>query len=146
MVEIDSRKASLIAEIEVSRAELRGALRQCEASLNLASVVRRNVRRNPGAWLSAAALAGLALSQLIRVRTRRTSMQALGAAHPNRGVAVGTAGGIPGARSWLVFMSRLAFDFVKPVIVEWAAEQISSLTRAKAFQRQPETKNNATRK
>jgi hypothetical protein len=143
MVEIDSRKASLIAEIEVSRAELRGAFRRCEANLNLASVVRRSVRRNSGAWLSASALLGLALSQIVHRKPPRTSREALSARPSDRGVAIETAGGRGAARNWLVFVSRLAFDFVKPVIVDWATEQISSLARAKSSERHPETKNSA---
>jgi len=145
MVEIDSRKAALIAEIEISRAELRGAFRQCEANLNLASVVRRSVRQSSGAWLSAAALAGLALSQLVRLKTSRTSREALSAQPLDRGVNLRTAGGRTQTRSWIVFMSRLAFDFLKPVIVDWATEQISSLARAKSSQRHAETKSSAPR-
>ena len=142
MVEIDSRKASLIAEIEVSRGEMRGALRRCEASLNPVTVLRRNIRSNAAAWLSTAALAGLALSQIVRLRLRRGPAPSKYLAEPwaetgrQRSHGSGNKGG-----GWILWVGRVAFDLLRPALLEWATEQLSNLARAKGFARHPQTRN-----
>ena len=142
MVEIDSRKAALIAEIEVSRSEMRGALRRCEADLNPAEVVRRSVRTHSGAWLSSAVLLGLALSQVVRIRSRRSSEERLEARREDwlepAGVGTRTR---PLGGGWMLSLGRLAFDLLKPIIADWAAERLSSLARAKVFTGNPQTRN-----
>ena len=147
MVEIDSRKAALIAEIEVSRSEMRGALRRCEANLNPAEVFRRSVRSNSGAWLSAAALVGLALSQIVRLRLSRPSgeEQRTGRRGWDSAGAPWVGGGKAGGRSWLLALGRLALDLVKPVFAEWVAERLASLARAKEFTGHPQTRNGVRR-
>ena len=57
MVEIDRHKASLIAELEVSRSEVRNALARCEESLDVVSLLRRNVQENKVAWAASARVA-----------------------------------------------------------------------------------------
>jgi hypothetical protein len=147
MVEIDSRKAALIAEIEVSRSEMRGALRRCEANLNPAEVVRKSVRSNSGAWLSAAALLGLALSQIVRLKLSRPSgqEQRTGRRESDSPGAAWVGGGKAGGRSWILALGRLALDLVKPVLADWAAERLAALARAKDFTGHPQTRNGVRR-
>ena len=65
MAEIDRRKASLIAELEISRSEMRSALAQCEESLDVVAQVRRNVRENKIAWLAGAVVLGYVASKVL---------------------------------------------------------------------------------
>ena len=139
MAEIDSRKAALIAEMEVSRGEIRGALRRCESDLNPAEIVRRSVRSNSGAWLSAAALFGLALSQVVRLRLGR-SPRARREDWQGHGAALGTTSG-PRGGGWMLALGRVAFDLLKPTVADWAAEWLSNLARAKAFSGEPQERN-----
>jgi hypothetical protein len=131
MVETESRKAALIAEIEVSRGELRRALLQCEANLEPALLVRNQVRKAPALWLSGAALTGLALSKLVPGRrdSRHRGFAAAGGAgfespgeFPNGGKKQ-TAGG------WFGSVCRVAFDLFRPVIADWANQQLAGLAR-----------------
>ena len=141
MVEIDSRKASLIAEIEVSRGEIRGAVRRCEANLNPAVVVRRSVRNNSAVWLSGAALAGLVLSQLVRLRLSRPPVEAPRAQGYDWGGAGGGRGKEANGGGWFVSVGRLAFNLLKPVIAEWATERLAELAKAKLFTGHPQSRN-----
>jgi hypothetical protein len=139
MAEIDSRKAALIAEMEVSRGELRGALRRCESNLNPAEALRRSIRNSSGAWLSAAALLGLALSQVVRLRFSRPP-----GARPEdwqgRGAALGI-GSAPRGGGWMLSLGRVAFDLLKPTFADWAAEWLSNFARTKAFTGEPHERN-----
>ena len=143
MAEIDSRKAALIAELEVSRGEFRGALRRCESNLNPAELARRSVRNSPGAWLSAAALAGLALSQLVRWRSGRSVREhpetPRREAWPGPGAGVGTRGST--WIGWMLSLGRLAFDLLKPMLADWATERLSNLARSNFFTGDPLAKN-----
>ena len=143
MVEIDSRKASLIAELEVSRGEMRGAFRQCEANLNPAVVVRRSVRNNSVAWLSVAALAGLVLSQLVRLRLSRPLAESPRGRTEDWGATgvLGAAAGTNRGRSWILSLGRLAFDLLKPALAEWATERLAGLARAEMFTGPPQARN-----
>jgi hypothetical protein len=143
MVEIDSRKASLIAELEVSRGEMRGALRQCEANLNPVAVLRRSVRNHSAAWLSTAALAGLVLSQLVRLRLSRPSTEGPRGRREDLGATggLGAGAGRSSGRGWIVSLGRLAFDLFKPALVEWANERLAGLARAEFFTGHPQARN-----
>jgi hypothetical protein len=147
MAEIDSRKAALIAEMEVSRGEIRGALRRCESNLNPAEVMRRSVRSSPGAWLSAAALLGLALSQVVRLGSRRSAGGESGARRREDWLGPGAGGGAKDSKGggWMLSLGRLAFDLLKPTIADWATEQLSNLARAKVFTGDAQARNGVRR-
>ncbi len=133
MVEIESRKAALIAEIEISRGEMRNALRRCEANLDPGMVLRRCVRKAPAWWLSGAALVGIALSQVVR----------FGVKAPPEASPKGRSEdwGRPGeffsggkksrGKAWMVSLCRMAFDLLKPLIAGWVTEKLSSLASVK---------------
>jgi hypothetical protein len=143
MAEIDSRKASLIAEIEVSRGELRKALQQCEASLNPAAILRKSVREHSLAWLSSSALAGLVLSQILRLRLGRPSPPKAAPPPEDAGAPwTGNAGG-PRGRGWVSGLGRFAFDLLRPVLADWAAEQLAHLVRSMSPGRNPLEGNGA---
>jgi hypothetical protein len=129
MVEIESRKAALIAEIEISRGEMRNALRRCEANLDPGVVVRRCVRKAPAWWLSGAALVGIALSRVVRF-----GVEAPPEASPRkRSADWGRLGEIfsgkkkSGGGAWMASLFRIAFELVKPLIASWFTEKLSSL-------------------
>jgi hypothetical protein len=147
MAEIDSRKASLIAEIEVSRFEMRRALRQCEANLNPVAVVRRSVVNNSAAWLSSAALLGLALSQLVRLGLIRSSSGSPGATR-ERWETTGegrNAGKRPRLGNWVISLGGLAYDLIKPALVEWAVARLSGLAQGKRVTGPTQTGNGVIR-
>jgi hypothetical protein len=128
MAEVNSRKAALIAEIEFSRAEMRQSVRRCEASLNPVEVVRASVKQNPVAWLSGAALVGLALSRL--AGTLRGSAPTGGrrgggnaADGPGDGGRMFRGGGV------LASLCSFGFELVRPMVTDWATEQISNLVK-----------------
>jgi hypothetical protein len=133
MVEIDSRKAALIAEIEISRGEMRNALRRCEANLDPGVVLRRCVRKAPAWWLSGAALVGIALSQVVRFGVRAP----LEASPKGRSEDWGGPGEFfsrakkSRGKVWMASLFRMAFDLFKPLIAGWVTEKLSSLAGAK---------------
>ena len=152
MAEIDSRKASLIAEIEVSRFEMRRAVRQCEANLNPVAVLRRSVVNHSGAWLSSAALLGLALSQIVRLGLRRPSSDVSGKIQGSGETIMG-GGGTGRRRStsgWGLSLWGFAYDLFKPLLMDWATARIAILAQGKSFNGAPHTGNGvihaATRK
>jgi DNA-binding transcriptional MocR family regulator len=123
MVEIDNRKATLIAELEVSRGEIRHAFRSCEYQLDLAARVRHSVRSSPVTWLSGAALSGWLVSQILALRLGRPS--------PN--VSQANAGNASNARSNVTAPSlvsalfKMGFELAKPALLEWIATRVTSL-------------------
>jgi hypothetical protein len=121
MVEIDRRKAALIAELEISRGEIRRSVRACEDSLDLVSQVRRNVRSNLKLWLPGAVLGGWVASKLLTVRLGRSP-------RPSRPLETPAARGRSGG--WLVSLLRVGFDLVRPTLLEmatdWLARKYSS--------------------
>lgn len=119
MVEIDRRKAALIAELEVSRGELRGALRGCESALNPANLLRRSVKDHSALWLSGATVLGVVFSRILAGSGRSHAPPP--SSSPS---AAGAKGWIPDMRPWSLL--KLALDFVRPTLVEWIA---SFLTR-----------------
>jgi hypothetical protein len=126
MVEIDNRKATLIAELEVSRGEIRHAFRSCEYQLDLAARVRHSVRSSPVTWLSGAALSGWLVSQILALRLGRPS--------PNVSQAnAGSAGNASNARSKVTAPSlvsalfKMGFELAKPALLEWIATRVTSL-------------------
>jgi hypothetical protein len=133
MVETESRKAALIAEIEVSRGELRRALQKCEANLDPVLVVRDRVRKAPGLWLSGAALFGVALSKL--VSGRRGSGRAGYAAGGGGGGGIDSfgggwnGGGKPVGSGWFGSVCRVAFDLFRPLLAEWVNNRLATLAR-----------------
>jgi hypothetical protein len=134
MVEIESRKAALIAEIEVSRGEMRCAVRRCEANLDPAVLVRKSIRKSPVQWLSSAVLVGLALSQFVRPGGRDalsgTAVPGGKNASPSddftRREKRHTSSGL------FLAMGRLGFDLLKPLITDWVTDKLSHMAKAKA--------------
>lgn len=144
MVETESRKAALIAEIEVSRGEMRRSLQQCEAHLDPVLVLRNRVRKAPGLWLSGAALFGVALSSLVSGRS--------GSGRAGSGPGVGgrvdplgellNGGKRPLGSGWFGALCRVAFDLFKPLLAEWVNQRLATLTRGWVVER-PGTKAQA---
>ncbi|NBV87744.1 MAG: hypothetical protein EBS01_16075 [Verrucomicrobia bacterium] len=120
MVEIDHRKATLIAELEVSRGEIRNGFRSVEAQLDVPSRVRASVRKNTGLWLSLAAAGGWLLSKVFISRLARPVPEAMPAPSSSRR-RIG-----PATRGVFPALLRLGFDFIKPVLLEWMAQSASS--------------------
>jgi hypothetical protein len=126
MVEIDRRKAALIAELEISRGEIRRSMRACEENLNLVSVLRRNVRGNLKFWLPGAALGGWVVSKLVRLQLRRPR-----SVREVRSASASDAGRSGG---WLVGLLKMAVDLLRPTLLamatEWLARKVSEFTPA----------------
>lgn len=116
MVEIDRRKAALIAELEISRGEIRSSIRACEDSLDLLSLVRRNVRSNLKFWLPGAALGGWVASKLLTVRLGRT---------PRPREPFQSRAGGPSSGSWLGSLLKVGFDLMRPTLLEMATEWLT---------------------
>lgn len=121
MVEIDRRKAALIAELEISRGEIRRSVRACEENLNLVSVLRRNVRGNLKFWLPGAALGGWVASKIVSLQLRRPrSVREVRSTGPSEaGRSVG----------WVVALLKMAVDLLRPTLLamatEWLARKVS---------------------
>jgi len=133
MAEIDRRKASLIAEIEVSRGEMRRALQWCEASLNPAEIVRKSVKARPAVWTVAAAVSGLALSRLLRFGVGGGGSRGTRAAKTDQAepLSVGDSptvlGRLFGTRM-LMTAGRVVLDLARPALLEWATAQVAKMT------------------
>ena len=123
MAEIDRRKASLIAELEISRSEMRSALAQCEESLDVVAQLRRNVRQNKIAWLAGAVVLGYIASRVLgrgsgsagrSASDSNDSSAALGADRPGRSTKVWDA-------------ASFVFDLAKPTLFAWASARLPDL-------------------
>jgi hypothetical protein len=126
MAEIDRRKASLIAELEISRSEMRSALAQCEESLDVVAQLRRNVRQNKIAWLAGAVVLGYIASRVLGrgsgsagrsandSNDSNDSSAALGADRPGRSTKVWDA-------------ASFVFDLAKPTLFAWASARLPDL-------------------
>jgi len=119
MVEIDNRKAALIAELEITRGEMRKAVRDCEESLDLVSHVRRSVASNLKYWLPGAALGGWVLSKLFRASL---SARTGGAnASPPRA----SVGGGASSAGWILGLAKIGFEVLRPQLADIASEWIA---------------------
>jgi hypothetical protein len=116
MVEIDRHKASLIAELDVSRSEVRNALARCEESLDVVSQLRRNVQENKVAWAAGAGILGFVASRILwhgigRAAKGTGSKGSAGTpagALPNQRCSLGLAHGCPPSfPSWRLHHSPL---------------------------------------
>ena len=117
MVEIDRRKAALIAELEVSRGEIRRSLRACEENLDLVSVLRKNVRSNLKIWLPGAALGGGVVSRLVSLQLGRPrEVRPVG---EENGYRAGRQGG------WIAAMFKLGLDLMRPTLLSMATEWLT---------------------
>jgi hypothetical protein len=126
MVEIDNRKATLIAELEVSRGEIRHAFRSCEYQLDLAARVRHSVRSNPVIWLSGAALSGWLVSQILALRLGRQSPNVSQARASSTGHASNARSNVT-APSLVSALFKMGFELAKPALLEWIATRVTSL-------------------
>ena len=130
MAEIDRRKASLIAELEISRSEMRSALAQCEESLDVVAQVRRNVRENKIAWLAGAVVLGYIASKVLG-RTlggaaARSSTDAIDSSDlSDTAAATGSDSSRRSARVWDA--ATFVFDLAKPTLFAWASARLPDL-------------------
>jgi hypothetical protein len=128
MVEIDRRKAALIAELAISRGEIRRSVRACEDSLDLVSRVRRNVRSNLKFWLPGAVLGGWVVSKLLTLRLGRS---------PRDPRPFETASARGRSAGWLISLLRVGFDLIRPTVLEmttdWLTRKYSSATMPSGY-------------
>lgn len=126
MVEIDRRKAALIAELEISRGEIRRSLRACEENLDVVSVLRRSVRSNLQFWLPGAALGGWVVSKLLTLQMSRPqkAREFVGKAREPAGES----------RGWFMALLKVGLDLLRPTLVsvgtEWLARKASEFSHA----------------
>jgi hypothetical protein len=120
MAEIDRRKASLIAELEISRSEMRSAIAQCEESLDVVAQLRRNVRENKIAWIAGAVVLGYLTSRVLG--------RGLGAAQGGASNSTGTTGADRTGRSARVWdAASFVFELAKPTLFAWASARLPDL-------------------
>ena len=124
MVEIDRHKASLIAELEVSRSEVRNALVRCEESLDVVSLLRRNVQENKVAWAAGAGILGFVASRILLHGLGRGA-NAKGGSSP-----AGTSAGAGENRA--LNIAAFLFDLAKPTLLAWVGARLSTLLSAVA--------------
>ena len=111
MAEIDHRKAALIAEIEVSRGEIRTAIRRVEASANMVERARRSISSNLSTWLIGASISGFLLSKAMNGSKRRDRNLPSFLDHPKKRLPAGM----------LLGVAKVAFDLARPALLQWAA-------------------------
>jgi len=125
MVEIDRHKASLIAELEVSRSEARNALARCEESLDVVSLLRRNVQENKVAWAASAGILGFVASRIL--------LHGLGRGANAKGGSKSPAGTSAGAgENRALNIAAFLFDLAKPTLLAWVGARLSTLLSAVA--------------
>lgn len=127
MAEIDRHKASLIAELEISRSEMRSALAQCEESLDVVAQLRRNVRENKIAWLAGAVVFGYIASRVVSrslgAAAARSLSGSIGSSDPT-----GATGADRPNRSTRVWdAASFVFDLAKPTLFAWASARLPDL-------------------
>jgi len=133
MAEIDRRKASLIAELEISRSEMRSALAQCEESLDVFAQVRRNVRENKIAWLAGAVVLGYIVSRVLgrtlggaAARSSSNSSDSSDSSNlSDTAAATGSDSSRRSARVWDA--ATFVFDLAKPTLFAWASARLPDL-------------------
>ena len=125
MVEIDRHKASLIAELEVSRSEVRNALARCEESLDVVSLLRRNVQENKVAWAAGAGILGFVASRILLHGLGRGANAKDGSKSP-----AGTSAGAGENRA--LNIAAFLFDLAKPTLLAWVGARLSTLLSAVA--------------
>jgi hypothetical protein len=138
MVEIDNRKAALIAELEISRGEIRKAVRECEESLDVVSLVRRKVGANLKYWLPGAALGGWILSKLFSASLSPRAQKAPGApraagstdAHPGP-----SPRGVASSAGWILALGKIGFEMLRPQLLAMASDWVARKTSPPAAQR-----------
>lgn len=141
MAEIDRRKAALIAEIEISRLEIRSATRRVERSADLMERARRSMGRHIGSWLIGGLTSGFLLSVLI--------------ARKNASPDATVEPSIPKTRqepksnslissSLVLSVAKFAFEFARPKLVDWIntklSERINSMRVARPQQNDPSSR------
>jgi len=133
MVEIDNRKAKLIAELEISRGEIRGAFRHCEAQLDIPSRLRRSVRGRPLLWLSSASLVGWLVSKLLLAGSSAAASKTDGLSQRS-GDGEQSGGSV---RRRVVEgvglkLLKMGFEVAKPLLLEWATGAFALLANRAA--------------
>lgn len=135
MVEINNRKAALIAELEISRGEMRKAVRDCEEGLDLVSQVRRSVASNLKYWLPGAALGGWVLSKLVCVSLSP------GKSGSNHAPARSSAGRAASSAGWILALAKIGFELLRPQLAdlasEWVARKAAGLQASRGPKRAP---------
>ncbi len=113
MAEIDRRKAALIAEIEVSRSEIRTAIRRVERAANIIERARRGITANLSTWLIGASIGGFLLSKTLSGSKRGNSHTPSYLDRPKKRFPAGI----------LVGAVKVAFDLARPALLQWAASR-----------------------
>ena len=120
MAEIDRRKAALIAEIEVSRGEIRAASRKLEASLDFVERTRNHVSTHLGTWLGGATIGGFILSRIFRNRSKSSSNS--DASDPSASTTEKSS-----RLSGMVWSAtKFAFDLARPALTDWVLQRFSN--------------------
>jgi hypothetical protein len=126
MAQMHGRKAALIAELEMCRAELRTSLVACGQSLNVVQRVRESFRTHAMEWCTAGAVCGLAAVFLVTKRIRRPRAPRV-EKHGNP-----TLGGTLLSKVFGLGLG-LASDLLRPVLSAW----VSSMVTEKHFSPPP---------
>lgn len=113
MAEIDRHKAALIAEIEISRGELRSAIRRVENSADLVERARKGITKNLSSWLIGASIAGFIFSQILARGTRHTHK---GTPKPQTAKNLLSSG-------MALSLGKMAFDLARPALLHWATSR-----------------------
>ncbi len=138
MAEIDRRKAALIAEIEISRLEIRSAMRRVERSADLMERARRSMGRNIGSWLIGGLAGGFLLSGLLgrkyassQAPSEPSNPQPIEEPKPNSLISSGL----------VLSAAKFAFELARPKLVDWInaklSEQINSMRVPQTPQNEP---------
>jgi hypothetical protein len=117
MARNEDRKAELIAQLALARAQLDRSGEEFRTSLDVAARLKQSVRRHVFVWMGSAALIGLLLAKL-RSRTRRVSVDADG--HPAKFSAASPTG-------FLAVVSKVALDLARPILLKAARDRLQPI-------------------
>ena len=116
------RKATLISELEWSRAEMARNFRQVRSDLNLAAHLRESVTHRKTVWIAGAAIAGWVLSRLPgRKKTQPKATKAQPAVESKGWIKESEHAGF-----WLATLGAL-FNLAKPALTALASRKITEL-------------------
>ena len=103
-------KKILIAELAAARGELAGYTAALRHDLDFGARLKRRLRTHPAAWFSGAALLGLLLSSLPRLRGKAAVKRP--AFRPPETATAGKA-------AFALTALKFGLDFAKPALLRW---------------------------
>ena len=144
MAEIDRRKAELIAELEVSRGEMRTAMRRVELSADVLERVRHHVGQHIGGWILGGLASGFLLARLSLPRRQPAQTRPASVNTPEYSQSTsdsaeffgqsevsdrrsGPKSDSGGVKTFLFSAARFAFDLARPKLTEWAGAKLGEL-------------------